>query len=241
MRTVVYGSCVSRDSFALLPAASWELLGYTARQSLISAAAGPANIPKPPIESSFQRRMVWGDIEGDLASRLDAVAATCELVLWDLVDERLGVYESSDGRVVTRSVDLMSAGGMTEEGWSLLELGTRRHLLLWERALDWFLETLEARDLRRRLVLLQVPWARSTNVGKPTPTSFGMSADDAEDRMRRYHELAEAAGVRCASVDVADVQADAAHRWGVAPFHYTANTYSSILDAIRTAAATTKG
>src|SRR5690606_3435896 len=101
---------VSRDTFELLDTSRYSLLAYVARQSLISAL-GPATPLAVPLAelSPFQRRMVEGDIGSDLRSRLAAAARNTDLLLWDLTDERLGIYRMPDGGFVTRTPDVIGS------------------------------------------------------------------------------------------------------------------------------------
>lgn len=87
----IYGSCVSRD-LARIDSERFKVGYYLARQSWISAYAPPRQPPDLDLSSAFQKRMVEGDIRS-LGSRLLAgsVPSEHDLVLLDLVDERVGV------------------------------------------------------------------------------------------------------------------------------------------------------
>jgi len=184
--------------------------------------------------------MLQGDAEGDLARTLEADAAQIDLLLWDLTDERLGVLCSPQGHIVTRSVDLISSGlieGLSE--WRLVEFGTDEHFTLWDDALKQFLEVLERLRLRRRTLLLAVPWAEQTDDGSPVRSSFGMTPRAANALFERYHRRARERGVAVAAVPPDTVVAASGHRWGPAPFHYTQPTYETVLSVVGTATATT--
>lgn len=83
VRTLVYGSCDSRDTFSELPRGEFELVDYVARQSLISAYSTPVTEqPVPRMSSRFQQRMVRGDFVSSLPSVLAQHARAISPVLW---------------------------------------------------------------------------------------------------------------------------------------------------------------
>ncbi|WP_136518566.1 DUF6270 domain-containing protein [Cellulomonas telluris] len=230
-RVFVYGSCVSRDTFEhASPSGRYVLSRYVARQSLISAYAGAAVVPcTDALSSPFQRRMVEGDAEGDLPSLLEAHAAEIDLLVWDLTDERLGVLIWPDGRVATRSVELVASGiEKLLEGQRHVPFGTDEHFALWCRALGRFRDTLRDLDLLGRTVLLAVPWAEVSDDGTAVARSFGVGPAEGNAAFQRYHAAARDAGIRVAAPAHEDVLAAAGHRWGPAPFHYTGRTYDAI-------------
>jgi hypothetical protein len=234
-RVAIYGSCVARDSFEQFPVDRWALVTYIARQSLISAHRGATGLTAPESRSPFQRRMIAGDMEGDLAAALERVVDRCDLLLWDLTDERLGVLVAPDGRVVTRSVDALSTGTLERlVDWRLVEFGSAEHAELWDEALRWFVDLLGDLQLAERTVLLQVPWATRAVDGSDVPTSFGLSSDRANELFAGYYRSAGAQGLRLVSPIDDDAVADPHHRWGLAPFHYARTVYEAVLRDLET-------
>lgn len=230
---MVYGSCVSRDLVELADGGRGSVARYTARQSLASAFGGGRSdltLPVPSALSPFQRRMVTDDLRSALPAQLrEAASRGVRAVLWDLTDERLGVYALPDGTVVTRSIDLISSGldatlaaRVLDGSAQFHEFGGPGHLDRWSRALAAFRDL--ARDLRLRVVLLDVPWAERDDLGRPTPSSFGTTARAANASFRRYVDLA-ARAVEVVTLRPHEVVAAHDHRWGAAPFHYTTETY----------------
>ena len=231
--TFIYGSCVSRDTFKVMDSSRHRLIAYVARQSLISAFAPAAHLPTPPLESAFQRRMVNDDWASGLPKRLADATPGLELLLWDLCDERLGIYVFPDGSVLTRSVDLMRIPQWQNivESATLLDFGTEAHLTRFTAAVHDFKTLLDDLGLRERLVLVAAPWAEFDEYGAPTPHSFGRSPQEAAAHFARYSALA-AAIIECRTVGAEETVASAHHRWGRAPFHYTSEVYHGIADEI---------
>ncbi|MBR7742604.1 hypothetical protein KC207_04800 [Phycicoccus sp. BSK3Z-2] len=243
MKVLIYGSCVSRDTFELLPRDRYALLDYVARQSLISAFSPVDTQALYPFEadSAFQRRMLHNDWRASLASTVESTAGDVDVLLWDLCDERLGVRHLPSGGYVTRSVDLVSTGvdARLRDEAELLDLGSSRHRRLWWEGLGTFRDLLERTHLLEKTVLVAPPWAARTVTGEPSPTSFGRSADEANELFDEYHRWA-VEGLGCPVVSLApdDARSDSTHRWGLAPFHYARENYVSLatqIDAVASA------
>lgn len=106
----LYGGCVIRDSFSMFPD-GFDISSYVARQSLISAMGEPVvGLPHPNLSSSFQRRMVLGDIDSNLLGSLEDCIDNTDLVIMDTNIERVGVFDFGGGRFVTRSHEFFSSG-----------------------------------------------------------------------------------------------------------------------------------
>jgi len=232
-RVFIYGSCVSRDTFEYLPD-SFELSYYVARQSLISvgAPADPMLLDGARLESPFQQRMLEEDVRGSVFEWLEHPRKPePDVLLWDLTDERRGVYLVGDG-AVTVSDEAQAAGVLSRlrERGRHVPFGSGEHLALWTAALHGFLDRLADTPVRH-LILLAPAWAERTVAGDPTPPSAGMSAVDALAALAPYYAAVERTG-RVEVVTVDDVLADDSHRWGAAPFHYAPDVYARLSDAI---------
>lgn len=235
----IYGSCVSRDTFEHVNAQSCKIVGYVARQSLISAATPPRTplINPYDLASPFQRKMIEWDAGSRLFRALSEKAAATDVLVWDLVDERLGIHLFNDGTVVTRTPELLGAlksppySAPSRES-SLVPFGTVDHHRLFASALDTFIRTLSSTGLLHKTVLLAPPWATHTERGNPTPTSFGIKAQEANAMVIPYLATIEARGIPIVTTPLRTTTADEHHRWGLAPFHYSQNVYSNLLASI---------
>ncbi|ERG65118.1 hypothetical protein L332_11795 [Agrococcus pavilionensis RW1] len=234
---LVYGSCVARDTVDFAATGTVALQGYIARQSLISAGSD-ASLHLPgalEINSKFQERMIRADFRGNLYERLGAAAGEVDVLLWDLADERHGVYRFDDGTIVTRSIDNIRMPEL-EDRFAVaerIEFGTDEHFTLWSERAAAFKTRLGELSLFERTVVLEVPWAVLTTEGKPSPWSMGVRAKDANKRYARYYELLRRLGFRMVRIDEGVVLADPAHKWGLAPFHYSPAVYREVLRQLR--------
>ncbi len=234
-RVAITGSCVSRDTIEYAGPQRFDVTAYVARQSLISAwSDASARFPDgASIPSAFQERMMRGDFAGDLEQRLDA-ARDVDLVLWDIVDERHGVHVFADDTVVTRSVDNLTVPEVAEviDKGRHIPFGSAEHYALWSEGAIRLVSVLERLELLDRTTVLEVPWARTTAAGEPTPLSMGMSADRANRLSRPYYARLRGLGLPVLEIAEDAAIADPEHRWGPAPFHYTADVYQEILDRL---------
>jgi len=234
-RVWIYGSCVTRDGVDFWSEYALEMAGYTARQSLISttAPADPRDFDTSAIPSAFQRRMAEGDIVGDVVKKLVANADSYDAIVWDVTDERLGVYRIPSGGYVSRVVDY--SNGIYRGARPLstpIRIGSSDHKRLWESALTVFLNDLEAAGVRDRLILNALPWATHDEGGRST-TGHPSNPILFNSVLTEYADLAERRGVRVARTDPARVVQADEHQWGSAPFHYTPDTYHASLEAVR--------
>lgn len=236
-RTLVYGSCVARDTVEFADADSVDLRGYIARQSLISAGDdASAHLPASlGLDSNFQDRMIRSDFAGDLLTRLESMADEVDLLLWDLADERHGVHRFADGRVVTRSIDTIrseTVAGLLD-ATEHIPFGTDEHFKLWRPRVEAFDALLGRLGMLEKTVVLEVPWALRDTEGKTTPWSMGVRAADANKQYQRYYDHLRQTGHRMVELPVEVVLADPNHRWGLAPFHYTPEVYRAVLWQLR--------
>lgn len=236
-RVLVYGSCVARDTIEFAAPGSVDLQGYVARQSLISVDSDASeHLPAAmTVSSKFQERMIRADFSGGLLERVRSMAPDLDVVLWDLADERHGVYRFSDDTVATRSIDTMRIPELEERfaAAELLPFGTTEHFAIWREHVWNFAEQLRSLGLFDRTVVLEVPWAVLTTEGKPSPWSMGVRAKDANARYAPYYALLRERGFRVISLPEEVVLADPNHRWGLAPFHYTPTVYREVLRQLR--------
>ena len=233
MRVTIHGSCVSRDAFELVAPEQATLTRYIARQSLISAGTTcpPLFDPADHLDSSFQIRMLSGDLRGDALEHITEVAAETDLLVCDLTDERLGVFALPDGSYLTRTVEGL-AQHLYPDGLQLLELGHDDHFRLFEQALDRWADAVTDAGLLDRVVVLHVPWAPTTIDGEATPPSFKLSADLANVVYSRYlyamFDRVNPWVIRPRT----PVAAHGDHQWGPAPFHYIPEIQQDLADQI---------
>lgn len=228
---LIYGSCVSRDTFEYLDQGSYRLERYIARQSLISAFSAPTSINSKDLsrlQSDFQRRMVRDDFLGSLKSDLIEFGDRSDIMLWDLTDERYGVWDLGGGRYVTRSVELIASGidARLETQAKLVPFGSRRHLKLWTTALRAFAEAMRDSAFSRPPILIAPRWAHQDENGHPISSPIGLDLSRANQLLEKYTR--KAGRIQKVTTQSDSIRAGLDHRWGVAPYHYTEAVYDEL-------------
>lgn len=234
-RVFIYGSCVARDTAEYLPE-NYRVMEYVARHSLLSWDTDASYKLPDSLELSnkFQDRMLRADWAGNSLDSLIAAVDQCDLILWDIFDERHGVHWFSTGEVVTRSIDLVAskpAMGLIEEG-THVALGAEEHFQSWCEKADEFITALTEHGALDKVRVLRVPWAERTSTQEPTPVSMGISAQEANKLTGPYYDYLAQRGVPIIEVPADLAVADPVHQWGLAPFHYVPEVYHYLRDAI---------
>lgn len=231
-KVFVYGGCTSRDAVDYYPEYDLQLHSYIARQSLISAYR-PSTLDILDIQgikSPFQKRMLQGDVTSSMPRHIRAKYSEIDLIVWDLMVERLGVHRVKPGGMVTRHSNVkLKDRSVLGAG---IAFGTDEHFQKWAWALGRFIETLERRGMKDRVIVNATPWARIDNTGQPMASESGLTAEWFNGHIQRYWEAIEAAGIKLARVRPEDAIADPDHKWGKAFFHYVPSTYRAQLNAI---------
>lgn len=196
MRVFINGSSVSRRLLSLTSSEAFEIASISAGQSLIPLVGNLQGVHHRPnlerLRSRHQRRALNGTLEADLAAQVSRHHNSTDLVLWDLSDERLGVYER-DGRYLTRSSEVILSGldEILVEEARFIPFGTAEHFDLWARGLDRWRRLLVRHRLSDRLVLMAPYWTGSTEEERRFPTRSQAKARERNEDIARYYNLAQ--------------------------------------------------
>ncbi|MFD4993633.1 DUF6270 domain-containing protein [Cellulosimicrobium cellulans] len=198
MRALVHGSSVSRDVLAMLAGSGFELAHQTSRQSLLSLHG---TIPEletlvdmSRLESRAQRRALVGTLRGDLLERFEQRRAISDILVWDLADEALGVFEHQ-GRYVTRTpeVVLSALDGTLARSARHIPFGAQEHFDRWTEAVKLWAHSIETAGFAERAVLVASSWATTTEDGAHVPPYGGVDPATYTAVLPYYVESARAA------------------------------------------------
>lgn len=224
----IYGSCVTRDAFALLERPN--VAEYVARSPIVSAMSAPiSELPTgmdiSAVNSAFQRRMVTWDVEKSLPTLLSSAAH--DAVIVDLIDERLSVVDLGQGTVLTLSSEAVKAG-LTKDAGSLIRVTDPEFLSRWDAAARKLMELLK----NETVILNRVFWASKDQYGQDLTQKFPVEHNN-QVLEHMYNTLEE--GLDCLVIDYPDelMVADSNHRWGLSPFHFTQDFYLHFLGKLR--------
>lgn len=223
----LYGSCVSRDLQERSSAVFYRR-AYIARQSLISATTAPYVFSGGiTLDSAWQHRMVLGDLESNLLTRLAEDGPRSDLVVWDLTDERLGVQPLGDGSFGTITPDSLRSGILDafETQGEPIMFGAPVHRELWRRGLDRFTSLLDALGLRERTFVLAPQWAALDDNGHVIEPEGGRSSAEWAEVYAPYVDAIRDAELPVLDLPVSYQRTHAGHSWGPAPYHYVDEAY----------------
>lgn len=223
----LYGSCVSRDLQEMASSVFYRRT-YIARQSLISATTPPYVFADgTSLNSAWQHRMVLGDLESNLLTRLAEDGPRSDLVVWDLTDERHGVQPLGDGSYGTITPDSLRSGILEafEQQGSPIPFGDPDHLALWSRGLECLSALLEALGLRGRTYVLAPQWAGADRDGEPIDAEAGRDPEEWAAAFAPYVAQLQTAGYPVLPLPEEHVRTHSGHRWGPAPYHYVDEAY----------------
>lgn len=235
----IYGSCVSRDSLPFITASPVVLHYYVARQALASAMGGASEltVDVSDIRSPFQQRMILGDLNSSLRSRV-AESPPPSILLWDLIDDRYGYYETPAGAKVTNSAELSATS--FEADWGdqchFTEFGSSRYFAQLNSALDVFKDFLIQHNILEQSLFLSVPLTdrpdRTELVSSQTQRNVSSQVSKLNPHFQQVREMVSSAGLPVLDFQEEEVSFAASHRWGPASFHYSPDFYRRVASSI---------
>ncbi|MGP9838276.1 DUF6270 domain-containing protein [Arthrobacter sp. 179] len=230
-----YGGCVSRDSFELLKT-EYKLLGYVARQSLVSSGHAPIVVQKErtQLASPFQQRQLRGDLHANLFPMLQRFAGASDAIVMDLIVERLGVRQYQQG-FLTRSNELARSPlgkSLTTKDPSV-RFATDRHFKLWSYSARQLVRVLQKESVLDRTLVFDTPWASHTQSGIEVAGFRNEPPSTMNELYEPYYAYLRELGLRVPKLPHELVLSDDNHQWGVAPYHYIPAAYSWMAEQVR--------
>jgi len=233
LRVLIYGSCVSRDPFAAARDGRLELVGYIARSSLVSSML---SAPFPykesdlePISSPFQRKMVRGDLKSrELKQRLRL--ANYDILLIDLVDERICVEQPFPGTWITRSPEFLQSSIRLPKGSMPLLPWSEEKYRYWCWAWKEFVKMVTKYGEISRIRINKVYWSTLL----PDGTHCNFDDTDIEhvnaELARMYDRMAQDIPMEQFYIFTSEeLTLDVHHQWGASPYHYASRYWNALL------------
>lgn len=232
-RIAVLGSCVTRDAFGIPEAEEFELTTYLARSALGSFMGRPTTAISPNyslITSNFQRRMVMADIEK--RGRKHLRSESFDVLVLDLIDERLPLARFPDGGIATVSSEFRLLGISLQE-YTKIHSHTEESWRIWRAGWTTLVNLLDQIGARERTVVHRAHWVGRSADGAPTVKDPSTVAGANHWLDAAYEHMAADLGAH-QFIDVAPEYqlGDPAHKWGLAPFHYVPEYYRDFLERL---------
>jgi Family of unknown function (DUF6270) len=243
-RTVaIWGSCVSRDAFALESRADelarrLPVIYYGARSSWISQASRPWPEPEKVLASdlgAFGRRMVAEDLAKTIVDRLARLQP--DLLVMDLIDERIQLARF--GRTWVTVSEYLTRGawgaGALAEADEVSSVTHPRRRRLFAAAVRRLCRRLVRELPRTTFVLNEAPYSTRVADGTSLPeprAGWARQLDAAQRPM--LATLIEEFGSRLVRAtpppEVCLVAPD--HRWGLASYHFVDDYNHWLIDTV---------
>jgi hypothetical protein len=237
-RIAILGSCVTRDAFEFADP-SWVVSSYMARSALASFCGRATSAVLPPytnIASAFQRRMVIADVEK--RGRRWLAKKDFDWLIYDPIDERLALADFEDGGVLTVSQEFTRLGPPSAQHRQT-KFPSQEHFDRWTAGWATFMRLLDMYEVRDRLVVHRAAWVERVQGSDELTMEPELIARANDWLERAYARMADDIPPERFIVVSEELQvADAAHRWGVSPFHYVEGYYREFLEKLASATST---
>lgn len=222
----ILGSCVTRDPFASIPCDDFKLVNYTARTSLASLACKPhfdvALLGQ--IKSKFQRNMVERDMRKSFWEAFGKDGS--RLLILDLIDDRFDLAIFADMGANTLSAEYKKVRAATSCRYKkIIASRSSRYVDLWKRGYERLSNLANHYDIR--VIVNAVYYVPTGN--QKVDTIAGLDAAN-EYLQGRYHDIG---GSDHITYGPGELEADPAHKWGIASFHYSTKTYDVFFSKLR--------
>lgn len=237
----IFGSCVTRDAFEYIEKREFEI-DYFARSSIISVMAPPnSNISLNDIglDSKFQATMLFRDLSKAWHERI-ATYKTDFLII-DLIDERLDILRY-DNSVCTISTEFNNAA-ISNKPTGIIQKRLDLSLHEWKVAAKAFTKEILSVYEQGNIIIHEAYWCSvyiDTRLAPGYIHAFPSAQNDLIRKhnklLRKYYRYLRKLLPRAHTIKVNGCLADAAHKWGLSPFHYETKYYkifaSNLLDII---------
>jgi hypothetical protein len=227
MSVFIFGSCVTRDAFELVPN-HIKVTGYIARSSFASSFAlkkFPLTIdeldPSNDILSPWQRKMVEIDIAKLAPSIINRAAPKTNILVIDFIDERFHLAIAEDA-YATVSVAFRNANQSNR--FKYIQSLEHNHFQLWEEGFIKFLDLAESLSLA--VIVNAVRLSGKSRLMQLIADSTFLPL---EAYLFKMYEYAEKTGRCIVLFNSLEPYLDEYHKWGVAPFHYEKSYYEPLI------------
>lgn len=178
--------------------------------------------------------MVIADFRSSLFSIFTDSPYCTDLVLMDLLGERLGVLELDGGQFLTHSNELVRSGAKETLGnHRLIKFGTEEHLSIWKISAIQLYKTLLQNGLVEKTIVLDTPFADFDENHAPMKKHMGQNSDQWAETYKPYYDFLRSLGIAVLEMDPALAIGSSNHKWGPAPYHYIPEAYDFWADKIQ--------
>lgn len=234
MKISILGSCVTRDALNYCEDTKIYLANYIARTSMVSQSSKgfDISIEKIDIKSSFQKKMVYNDINKLTIKQLKQNKS--DIIIMDFIDERLRLIKTNDNRYVTYSSEYKKSKYLRDKIKGKLILEEER-IELWKKSISEFFYELNKFVEFKKIYINECYYCKeylSKNDGKKN-FLINIEIDKSNEILKEYYNY-----IKIKYPDIRFLAwgdgyiADESHRWGLSTYHYEERYYINLMKQI---------
>lgn len=225
-RTLIYGSCVSRDVVRLSPEC-YELKYYIARQSWVSSNSTASRSPgNTNLGQGFQQRSLVGDFMSNANELITRFGTESDLLLMDIASDRRGVYRIAENEYVSFTGELGRSKVLTRfPNREFVNFGSDRHFEMFQRAAERIIETIDKLQSHPTPLMLKFDFTDESIEGSAVPTVLSTSSEDWNRLYERYYEYLKNLGFTLIELPKELSISTTTHEWGIGQDHFIDDAY----------------
>jgi hypothetical protein len=225
-RIFIYGSCVSRDAFAMY-SDGFKLATYIARSSFASQFASKSlkldvedfdenNL----VSSAFQKRMVNIDINKKAMSNMKRL--DYDLVMIDFIDERFKLAKYQDS-FYTFSTEAQKTNFHEANNIKFYNINNEEREKLWQKGFTKAIKFFTENNIP--IFLIKTYWVKSEK---------NANLDAYNNQLDKMYDFASKfKNIKFIEYNEEQLVSDPNHKWGSMPFHYVPKFYKRTMNVIR--------
>lgn len=231
MNISIFGSCVTRDIFNYIKDENIKLINYYARSSIVSIVSESLNksIYGIDLESKFQRKMVYNDVNKLIFKELDKYNS--DILLIDLIDERFGVIKLGKNKYITKSAEYSRTNEFKKKFKGEIITESNR-IDLWEKSFDKFISLITKKIGMNNIYINECYYCYKYIDNNNQIAEFS-NKDYIEQQnkiLAHYYKYIRDNYDKVRFLNSnKQYFADEKHRWGLSPFHYEEKYYYDLI------------
>lgn len=239
----IFGSCVSRDIFAIAKNGTkrFSIQGYIARQSIVSALAKPLHcvINQIQLTSNFQKKLIHNDISKSTFDILKE--SNSKYLLIDFIDERFELAEFQ-GSIITLSAEFIASNYANIKELAKVERGKcddgywingRKLETYISEFVNQLLKIFKPENIIIHRALFTNSYLDNENCIKKFSEDKIEQHTKINDLLNYMYDNISKQLVVSKSISLADqFHASEKHKWGLAGMHFQTKYYEVVLDEL---------
>lgn len=232
-KTLIYGSCVSRDVVRFSPEC-YQLNYYIARQSWVSSNSKASRNPgETNLGQGFQQRSLIGDFASNANGLITKFGSDSDLILMDIASDRRGVYRIAEDEYISFTGELGRSRLLTRfPNKKFVGFGSDQHFEMFQQAAQRIIETINQLSSQPISLILKFDFTDESIEGQAVPTVLSTKSDEWNRLYERYYDYLQNLGFTLIDLPKSLSISTKSHEWGIGQDHFIDDAYLWWNDAI---------